>query len=41
MTDKMFNDIMDSIINNASEGEIEIIIEKLMITLLIIIMIIR
>ncbi len=29
MTDKMFNDIMDSIINNASEEEIEIIIEKL------------
>ena len=41
MTDKMFNDIMDSIINNASEEEIEIIIEKLMITLLTIIMIIR
>ena len=29
MTDKMYNDIMDSIINNASEEEIEIIIEKL------------
>lgn len=32
MTDKMFNDIMDSIINNTSE-EVEIIIEKLMIIL--------
>ena len=40
MTDKMFNDIMDSIINNISE-EVEIIIEKFMITLLIIIVIIR
>lgn len=40
-TDKMFNDIMDSIINNASKEEIEIIFEKLMITLLTIIMIIR
>ena len=40
MTDKMFNDIMDSIINNTSE-EVEIIIEKLMIILWIIIMIIR
>ena len=29
MADKMFNDIMDSIINNASEEEIEIIIEQL------------
>ena len=29
MTNKMFNDIMDSIINNASEEEIEIIIEKI------------
>ena len=37
----MFNDIMDSIINNASKEEIEIIFEKLMITLLTIIMIIR
>lgn len=37
----MFNDIMDSIINNASKEEIEIIFEKLMVTLLTIIMIIR
>lgn len=29
MTDKIFNGIMDSIINNASEEEIEIIIEKI------------
>ena len=29
MTDKMLNDIMDSIINNASEDDIEIIIEKI------------
>lgn len=41
MTDKMFNDIMDSIINNASKEKIEIIFEKLMVTLLTIIMIIR
>ena len=29
MTDKMFNDIIDSIINNATDDEIEIIREKL------------
>ena len=29
MEDKMFNDIIDSIINNASDDEIEIIREKL------------
>ena len=29
MTDKMFNDIIDSIINNATPGEIEVIREKL------------
>ena len=29
MEDKMFNDIIDSIINNASNEEIEIIREKL------------
>lgn len=37
----MFNNIMNSIINNASKEEIEIIFEKLMVTLLTIIMIIR
>ena len=29
VTDKMFNDIIDSIINNATDDEIEIIREKL------------
>ena len=29
MTDKMFNDIIDSIINNATDDEIEIIKKKL------------
>lgn len=32
MENKMFNDIIDSIINNASDDEIEIIREKLIIT---------
>ena len=35
MEDKMFNDIIDSIINNASDDEIEIIREKIHALLLV------